>query len=270
MSVRRAPTAVLCVLALGGLCGIGAGCSDERVYIGENGRYRVELTADAAPTFMGARGGAIYIVEERVDLPVRAPSESSLADLTQAAGGFPGLPFSRLPWVERGALPIEVDFVLENQDDSPRNITVIVNGWNEFHEYQPGVVVIDEEPTPDYAQWEWSYKLGPRKRVTRTIREESFDEMAVDLATVVNGAPNSNQVVFFENKSSTDTRNQAYIPAVIPGLIGFRIGLRATAASPATLDASVRIRDTDDRLANSGDATIDVSPAIFTPVTPES
>lgn len=261
-------TRLSCALSLALL--LGAGCSDERVYIGDGGRYHVELTASATPTFMGAEGGAIYIVETRVQLPVRAPSAAVLSDLTQSATRYPGLPFPRLPWVERRALPIEVDFALENQDDAVHDITVIVNGWNEFHEYQPGVVVVDEEPTPDYAQWEWSYKLAAHQRVTRTIREESFDEVAVDLATVVNHAPNSNQVVFFENKSDTDVRNRPFIPPVIPGLIGFRIGLRATAASAAVLDASVRVRDAGDRLAGSGEAVLEAAPQIFMPITPES
>lgn len=245
-------------------------CSDDRVYIGEGGRYRVELTADAAPTFMGEEGGAIFIVEERVELPIIAASDAALSDLTQSAGRYPGLPFPRLPWVGRGALPIEVDFVLQNMEDAQHQVTVIVNGFNEFHEYQPGVVDIDEEPTPEYAQWEWSYQLAPLQRVTRTIREEAFDEMAVDLATVVNNAPNSNQVVFFENKSSTDTRIQPFIPPVIPGLIGFRIGLRATGSFAATLDASVRVRDAGDRLAGSGDPTFEAQPQPFAPVTPEN
>jgi hypothetical protein len=249
---------------------LAAGCSEARVYIGDGGRYHVELQAGAEPTFMGMGGGAIYIVEQRVELPVRAPTAMALADLTQAATRYPMLPFPRLPWVERGALPIEVDFVLENLEDSEREIAVIVNGWNEFHEYQPGVQVIDQAPTPDYSQWEWLYKLKPKQRVTRTVREEEFDEIAVDLATVVNGAPNSNQVVYFENQSSADVRSQPFIPPVIPGLMGFRLGLRTTTASGATLDASVRVRDAGDRLADSDQMKFQVQPMIFTPVAPQN
>jgi hypothetical protein len=249
---------------------LASGCSDQRVYIGDGGRYHVELAAGAEPTFMGMRGGAIFIVEQRVELPVLAPSAMVLADLTQAATRYPMLPFPRLPWVQRGALPIELDFALENLEDSEREIAVIVNGWNEFHEYQPGVQVIDEEPTPDYSQWEWLYKLEPRQRVTRTVREEEFDEIAVDLATVVNGAPNSNQVVYFENESREDVRSQPFIPPVIPGLMGFRLGLRTTSASGVTLDASVRVRDAGDRLADSDQAKFQVQPTIFAPVAPQS
>jgi hypothetical protein len=252
------------------LASAALGCGDERTYIGDGGGYHVELMADAVPTFVGERGETLFIVEQRIEVPVIAPTSAELADLGQAAARYPGLPFPRLPWVARGALAIEVDFALENLTESEQQIAVIANGFNEFHEYQPGVVVIDEQPTPDYAQWEWVYKLAPRKRVGRTIREDEFDEMAVDLATVVNGAPNSNQVVFFENNSSDDPRNQPFIPPVIPGLCGFRLGMRTTSAASATLDASVRVRDVAGLLAEPDDDVLLVQPQVFTPIAPES
>jgi hypothetical protein len=249
---------------------IALGCSDERTYIGEDGGYHVEIMADAMPAFVGDRGETLFIVEQRIEVPVLAPAAAELADLEQAAAQHPGLPFPRAPWVKRGALAIEVDFALENLADSEQEIAVIANGFNEFHEYQPGVVVIDEVPTPDYSQWEWVYKLAPRQRVGRTIREEEFDEIAVDLATVVNGAPNSNQVVYFENNSSNDPRSEPFIPALIPGLCGFRLGLRTASAAGATLDASVRVRDAGGLLADPDDEMLRVQPQTFTPVAPES
>jgi hypothetical protein len=259
------PIGLACCLA-----SVAPGCNDERTYLGAGEGYHVEIMADAMPTFVGERGETLFIVEQRIGLPVIAPTAAELADLEQAAASHPGLPFPRAPWVERGALAIELDFVLENLADSEQQIAVIVNGFNEFHEYQPGVVVIDEQPTPDYAQWEWVYKLAPHQRVGRTIREDEFDEIAVDLATVVNGAPNSNQVVYFENNSSDDPRSEPFIPALIPGLCGFRLGMRTTSAAAATLDASVRVRDRGGLLADAGDELFVVQPQPFTPVAPES
>jgi hypothetical protein len=249
---------------------LALGCSEERTYIGEGGSYHVEIMEGAMPTFMGERGETLFIVEQRIEVPVIAPTAAQLADLTQAAARYPGLPFPRAPWVERGALAIEVNFVLENLADSEQQIAVIANGFNEFHEYQPGVTVVDEEPTPDYSQWEWVYKLAPHQRVSRTIREEEFDEIAVDLATVVNGAPISNQVVYFENNSSDDPRSQPFIPPVVPGLCGFRLGLRTASAAGATLDASVRVRDSAGRLADPDDEVLVAQPQAFMPVAPES
>jgi hypothetical protein len=171
--------------------------------------------------------------------------------------------------VEREDLGVQVDFVLYNLDDEERQVAVIVNGFNEFHEYVPGVTVIDDEAVVDYAQWEKLYELAPQQRMARTLREEDFDEMAVDLATVVNGAPNSNEVVYYENKSGEDPRAEPYIPEVIPGLVGFRLGLRATAAANVLLEATVRVRDSNERLVEEGGEVLEARPEPFAPVVQE-
>jgi len=255
-----ASIALLVVLSV-----LACGCTDERRFIGDGGFYQVALS-ESTPAAFTAEDAALFIIEERVELPIRVPTETALEDLRQAAANFEGLPFARVPWVEREDLAIEVDFTLSNLDDAERQVAVIINGFNEFHEYMPGVTVIDDEPEADFSQWERLYELDPEARVEGTVREEEFDEAAVDLATVVNGAPNSNAVVFFENKSSRDERNRAFIPAVIPGLAGFRIGLRATAPGRIVLDATVRVRDAGDRLANPDDEPFAIAPAPFMPI----
>jgi hypothetical protein len=259
---------ITAVLALAAAAAALGACNDERRYIGDDGLYQVALTENTAPAFE-AEDDALYVVETRVELPVLVPTETSLADLQQAVSGFPDLPFPRMPWVERGDLPIEVDFTLSNLDDDTRQVAVIVNGFNEFDEYEPGVTVIDDEAVVDFSQWERLYELEPLQRLNYTIREEDFDEVAVDLATVVNGAPNSNAIVFFENKSVSDERSQEYIPDVIPGLAGFRIGLRATEAANVLLEATVRVRNAGDRLADEGDLTMEIYPEPFMPVVAE-
>jgi hypothetical protein len=246
----------------------GAACTEERRFLGDGAPYQVALTENTAPAFASDEG-ALYVVEQRIELPIRVPTELALRDLNEAASGFPGLPFPRMPWVERDDVAIEVDFTLANLDGAERQVAVIINGYNEFHEYMPGVTVIDEEPTADFSQWERLYELAPDERIDDTVREEEFDEAAVDLATVVNGAPNSNEVVFFENKSSRDERSRAYVPPVVPGLCGFRIGLRATAAASILLEATVRVRDAGDRLAAMSAEPFAVRPAPFMPVTVE-
>jgi hypothetical protein len=240
------------------------GCNGDTRYVGDGGLYQVALTTSTPAAFTSMRD-MIYIVEQRVELPVRKPSPTELDDLQKAAGRFGKLPFSRLPWVARGDIELEVDFTLSNLDAQTHEVTVIANGFDEFYEYQPGVTTADDQAIPDYAEWERLYKLEPKQRITRTIREEELDEAAVDLATVVNGAPNANEVMFFENKSATDPRSKPYIPAVIPGLMGLRIGLRATALGRVVLEASVRARDVGSKLADSGQPLFQVHPQLFTP-----
>jgi len=243
------------------------GCTDQRRYIGAGGVYQVALTADTQPAYTVGMD-KLYIVEQRVEFPIVAPSQTQLGDLQKGAARFGKLPFPRLPWINRGDLAVEVDFTLSNLDGAHEHqATVIVNGIDEFYEYVPGVNIVDDNAIPDYAQWEREYTVKPNERLTRTIREEEMDEVAVDLATVVNGAPNSNEVVFFENKSYSDPRSKPYVPKVVPGLAGFRFGLRATDPGRWLLEASVRVRDHAGLLADEGNKhTYQIMPQPFMPV----
>ena len=250
-------------------CWVAFGCDDARTYIGDEKLYQVALTADSQPAFESEQGGALYIVETRAELPVIRPSGTELAELTRGARSYRNLPFPRLPWVERGELEIQIDFTLSNLDDQTQAVDVTVNGANEFDEYVPGVLVMEEDAVPLHAQWERRYSLAKRSRIQGTVREEDLDEAAVDLATVVNGAPNSDQVVYFENKSTTDPRTQRYIPQLIPGLVALRIGLRTQAAAPLLLEASVRVRDVGQKLAAAGEPVLRSEPEPFAPVVPE-
>ncbi|HKU40509.1 MAG TPA: hypothetical protein VJR89_20255, partial [Polyangiales bacterium] len=245
-----------------------AACDDERVYVGDDKLYQVALDGSTAPAFE-TEEGALYIVETLAELPILRPSGSELADRMAGVRKYKALPFPRLPWVMRGELEIQIDFTLSNLDSEERDVDVTVNGANEFNEYVPGVQVIEEDAVPLHAQWERRYTLQPRSRVSDTVREEDLDEAAVDLATVVNGAPNSDEVVYFENKSATDERSKPYIPAVIPGLVAVRLGLRANQAAPILLEASVRVRDVGDKLADDDDPKLRLEFEPFSPVFPD-
>lgn len=255
---------LLCTAAL------GSGCSDERVYVGDGTLYQVAMTADTTAALANDEGG-IYIVETRALLPIKNPTNTEMAELRSGVSQYKGLPFDRLPWVSREDLALQLDFTLSNLDTKAHDVDVIVNGINEFHEYVPGVIEIeDEAPMALHSQWERRYHVGGKERLAVTVREEEFDEVAVDLATVVNGAPNSDEVVYFENKSSSDPRSMKYIPAVIPGLAGLRLGLRNNAAVPMLLEASIRVRDVGEKLADKGDPTMQIMPVEFMSVAAEN
>jgi hypothetical protein len=264
--MRAAFNVVVIGIVAAAVCALAA-CNDERRYLGEGGVYQVALDEDTQAAFSDDEA-ALFIVETRIELPFREPSETTLMDLRQAGRNVDDLPFRRMPWIERGDAELEIDFTLINFEDREVQVAVIVNGFNEFHEYVPGVSVIDEEPVADFSQWERLYRLEPMERMHRTIREEELDEVAVDLATVVNGAPNSQEVVYFENKSADDERSRPFIPAVIPGLCGFRLGLRADQAARVLLEASVRVRDIEGKLADADQDMLVARPEQFAPVTP--
>lgn len=247
-------------------CWLGA-CATEPQYLGEGKLYQLALTNDTAPALQ-TEDGALFIVETHAWLPVRTPSAAERAALN--VSGDAAKPFPRLPWVARDDIPMQVDFTLTNLDNVKHNIDVLLNGANEFHEYFPRVIVDEQQAIPLHSQWEKRYDLGPKQRISETVREEELDEMAVDLATVVNGAPNSDEIVYFENNSATDKRAQPYIPKVIPGIVGVRLGLLATEQSNVFLEASVRVRDEADKLVSDGAQPMQLNPQRFDSVVPEN
>ena len=251
-----------------GLLAFALGCGDERVYVGDGKLFQVALTADTAPAIT-SMDGALFIVETRAEIPILQPSADRLNELRAARGKYPMLPFERMPWVARGDLELQLDFSLSNLDDREHDVDVIVNGANEFFEYVPRVLEVDDAVIPLHSQWERRYSVPARGRLTRTVREDEFDEVAVDLATVVNGAPNSDEIVYFENKSNNDKRSVQYIPPVIPGLTALRLGLRSSEAMTILLEATLRVRDVGDKLAADNEPLLRQMPQLFESVVPE-
>ena len=251
-----------CVIALGIV-----GCQSEGEFV-DDGPVDFALTMNTPPLVMTDEA-ALYIVEHRVELPVRDPGDAVMAARIEGASQYENLPFDRLPWVDRDDMAIEINYTVSNMDNAPHDlVTVTVNGINEFDEYVPSFTVDRDNIIVDYSGWERSHKLEPLEREQWTVRENEMDEVAVDLATVVNGAPNSNQIVYFQNHSSTDARSQMYIPPVVPGLIGVRLGIRTLEEANIVLEASVRVRQKNTRLVEGDQALLEVTPEQFRPVAP--
>ena len=244
--------------------GLLAACSDQ-VYVGEDGFYAFAITEDVAP-IVEEEDTAIFLVEERIELPIRVPNDMQMGALFEDAGD---LPYERRPWVQRHDYEMVVDWVLINLDDESHDITVTLNGINEFHEYVPQFAIVDEELVADFAGWERTYRLEPLERRFGTIREEEIDEIAVDLATVVNGAPNANQVVHPDNESASDVRSMPFIPRIVPALTGLRAGLRSGEAANVVIEFTVRVRDEADKIVRPADAWELPVPAPFSPIVME-
>lgn len=271
---RLATAAAASLLSVSGLS--ASGCLEEQRFAVE--RDHVEMSPDTAPAFVDDDDNAIFIVEDVFRLQLRGPSDSSVQKLTQAAQGM-GLPFPRLPWVENEDLDIRVDYALENRSAESVTAVVFVDGINEFFEYTPG--------PEDFHQYERRLLVEAGQRVEGTITELELSEVAIDLATVVNGALNMALVeangvlntalaVQFQSQSGRDPRVQPYIPSVIPGLVALNMGIQSgglgggETAPDLRLTLSVRVQDHGDRVAARGESRWDVpAPTAFVPVAPE-
>jgi len=242
----------------GALVVVGCQRGDERFLVNA-----FAMTPDSAPV-VETEEAALVVVEQRIELPIRPPPERALERRMlpdPPDGQEPALPFPRLPWVSRGDLRIEVDWVLTNVSDpaSPEcppttaQVAVVLNGINEFFEYEPGFLLDDDEVIVNFAQWERLFSLAPGDSVRGTIQEREIEEVTVDLATLVNGAPNPNEVVFRDNQFDRDPDVAPFIPEVVPGLVGLKLGLRTTAAPTClVLESTTRVRDLEGRLQDRG------------------
>ena len=264
------------LLALASAAALG-GCNLEQRYVMApgGGLYNAAIT-ETTPAFLEAEEDALFMVETRIDFPIHAPNAMEMSALWTDAV----MPFPRRPWVERDDYQIELELVVSNLEDSRVLTTITVNGINEFNEYVPSAQIIDDDLVVDFANWERTYLLAPGERRIVTVREEELDEIAVDLASVVNGmecGTLANEITYFMNQAGIDPRSTACIPALVPGLVGVKLGLRVQGplgAPPPTVvvEASVRIRDVHDRLAAATETPWDVAsespPVPFTPPLP--
>lgn len=227
---------------------LACGCVEQQRYVTppSGGVWAFAIDQDTPPFFTSEEGD-VFLVEQRIEIPFRQPTAEELSVLGDV--GDAQIPYAMLPWLRRGDIEIQVDYTLSNLSaDDTVDVAVTVNGFNEFHEYNPGIQVVDDELVVDFSQWERTIRLEPGARRSGTIRQEELDEAAVDLATVVNGVMNANQIVHPQNHSAVDPRSQMFIPDVIPGLTSVRMGLRvqtgAGGAPPLILiETTVRVFD---------------------------
>jgi hypothetical protein len=227
---------------------VTTGCLVEQRYVTPEGGGPWAFAVDeTTPPFFMSEDGNVYLVEQRVEIPFREPTDEELDALDELDDLQ--IPYATLPWLRRGDIEIQIDYTLSNLSlEDTVELTVTANGLNEFHEYNPGVRIVDDDLVVDFAGWERLIRLAPGERRSGTIREEHLDEIAVDLATVVNGVPNANQIVHPQNHSAVDARSQLFIPDVIPALTGVRVGMRVetdegATAPPIVMELVVRVRD---------------------------
>ncbi|MET0343457.1 MAG: hypothetical protein ABW252_20770 [Polyangiales bacterium] len=218
----------------------------------------IAITADAQPAFVGENDEPVFRAEQRTMLHLTPPTDAERASLAAQ----PTPPYPRAPWIALDDLELQLDYALESASDMPVVVDVTLDGINEFHAYAPG--------PEDLHQWARRLALAPRERITGTVTELELHEVAVDLATVVNGAPNSNLVVDPRSQAGRDPRVAAFVPARIPGLIGVLVGLESARAAALTLRFTIRVQDHGERATRRGErAWTAPAPAPFTPVAPE-
>jgi hypothetical protein len=277
------------VLALG-LVALVAACSNGGGADQVDGPLDVAMTNAVQPSYSDGNI-TLYDVYTAVPLPVRRPTQSDI----QALGGPPkGTPYPHSPFLLASDESIEVHFVITNLENTTQNVWLLVDPWNEFVRWKPGVTVVsDEETDPNYG-YDTEYSIPPNSRVEGTLLTDDMQEIATKLASVENylasstamqaeeadaGGDNSldptevcNNIFNPQNRSNSDDPVYTpWIPPVIAGLTGFDIGLRVqdeansdstaafdggSAAPTLALEISVDVQDlSGNRLVAEGSST---------------
>ena len=219
--------------------------------------------------FPDMEGGAEDQVFESyvdVNLPVRRPNDMERSELKGAVK-----PFEHHPWVTIKDVRVQMTWTLANMDKGDHNVEVLIDPWNEFGRYVPGVSRVGDEEVPNLSGFQELYELPglDSDRSSRIVHVTSFDDMdelATDFATAINiftevepppmamaGEEQEedprialvNHVFNLQNRHGSDPFTDRYTPAVIPALVGFHLGLRATEKANLVLEYTIEIVDSE-------------------------
>jgi hypothetical protein len=229
----------------------------------------VGITPDVLPIFEDDES-KLFEVKRGLQFPILDPSPAQVAALNQQVVE----PYGRQPWVTNKDVKVQLTWTLSNLGEDQRTVELLVDPWNEFGRYYPGMSLTDaEEQTfkPNFSGIDRYYVLegkasGASSRRHGTFTFDDMNEMAIDFATVqamiknpppppngvqedpdmmVDPVPTyANHAFNFINHSYDDVLIAPYIPAVIAGLTGIDFGFRTT-QDESTLALEIQIEVVD-------------------------
>ena len=226
----------------GAVCAaLAAGCnatSDDQV----TSPTVLGMTASLAPAYNDGEE-MIFQVKTPVALPYRKPTAAETAALG------PEDPYPHFPFLQKSDSRVNIRYTLSNLDTTPHVVTLMLDPWNEFVRWVPGLVLGDDDSIPDESGYSKVVSVAAMSRLEGTITSDDVDELATDLATVENiqaHPPASaagddddddttdanldglyNHVFDPQNRSNEDDPLlTGLIPTVVPGIVGFAHGQR--------------------------------------------
>jgi hypothetical protein len=216
----------------------------------------------AAPTY---DDGQVQIYEAYlpVELPLRRVTDEERPTGTSD-------PYPRPPFHLGSDTRITARFTISNLEDKPHTVEMLINPWNEFVRYEPGVIVDDEMTTPNFSGIDRFFILPPLGRIEGIITPDDFVELATDLGTAMKlertppaadsqfaGPALFNRAFYIQNRSSQpDPVLQPYIPGLVANIVGFDVGLRSYAPAKVSIEVILDVEDVNgNRVIAEGEDT---------------
>jgi len=214
----------------------------------------------------------LYEVKRGVGFPIVAPSADVMASLNET----PMDPYGRQPWITLEDVRVQLSWTLTNLDNEDRVVELIIDPWNEFGRYYPGMTLVDAENgefLPNLSGIDVRYVLeganeGKGSRRQGTFTYEDLDEMARDFGTVMAliaepplGADGESMLPTYvnhafdtQNRSENDVLVSGWVPNTVAGLTGIDMGIRTTEPARVALEVVVEITDQGtDKVRREGD-----------------
>ncbi len=241
----------------------------------------VGMTDQMAPAYSDGNT-TLFQVQTPVQLPVRAMTS---ADVRSAGQAPAGTPYPRGVFLRAEDESIEVHYTISNLDDAPHDVWLLVDPWNEFVRWRPGVTVVsDEETLPNYG-YDLFFTVPGRQRLDGALTPDDMHEIAIKLASVEQllaspqaqaqaqaaQAPGqqqaaasgfdataiANNIFNPQNRSNSgDPLYTPWIPPVVAGVTGFDLGLRTSEAANVAVEITMEVRDLrGDRFVDQDDTS---------------
>jgi len=254
------------VVSSGLLIAIGCGSQEQSRNLQPE---EVGLTPDVPPIFEDDES-KLFEVKRGLQFPILDPSAAQADALNQVMVE----PYGRKPWVTNKDVKVQLTWTLSNLGEEQRTVELLVDPWNEFGRYYPGMSLTNAQQQtfkPNFSGIDRYYVLegkasGASSRRHGTFTFDDMNEMAIDFATVQamiknppplpNGVQEdpdmmvdpvpiyANHAFNFINHSYDDVLIAPYIPAVIAGLTGVDFGFRTT-QDLSTLELEIQIEVVD-------------------------
>ena len=218
----------------------------------------------------------IYEVKKGMAFPILAPTDVTRGELNKIKMD----PYGRQPWVTSDDIDVQVTWTISNLDDQKHNVEMLVDPWNEFGRYYPGLQLTnpdEQKYAPNFSGIDKLYVVeaksaGDASRVHGTYTFSDLTEVATDFSTVMSliktppmlmdGGDNmedptviyTNHAFQWQNRSYNDLLVKPWVPATVAGLTGLDLGFRTYEPVNIAIEVEVEVVDKNGkRLRQKGD-----------------
>ncbi|MDF2693145.1 MAG: hypothetical protein K0S65_1528, partial [Labilithrix sp.] len=170
-------------------------------------------------------------------------------------------PYPRPPFHVTSDSRVTVRYTISNLEDRAHTVELLIDPWNEFVRYVPGVTTIrDDEVLPNFSGIDRFVVVPPKGRIEGILTPDDMVELATDLTVAMalerrppaaesefGGPALYNRTFNIQNRSSEpDKVLQDWMPRTkgnLAAIIGFDVGLRTNAPAKVAIELVIDVED---------------------------